>query len=520
MNLQKSVILATHPSIGLIGTVMTSSSAADRTVASGRPGIPLDETDLAVTATTTAPSPHRGPLLALLAFSQFIIAVDYNIVYVALPDIGRHLSFSGQSLQWVVSAYAVGFGGLLLFGGRAVDRIGQRRIFVLALAVYGVASVIGGLATSPGVLVGARVVQGIGGALLTPATLAVIATRFTEGHERNRALGIWGATGSSGLAAGALIGGVLTNYLGWSWVFLINIPMVIAALVAAGRLLPADPPRARGTGGFDILGALVATAGSSALVFGLVSGPASGWFSVRGVGALAVGAILLGLFLVVEARGATPLAPPRLFRNRSLVSAMAVILVFQSTLGGTYYILTIYVQDRLHYDALQAGLAFLPLTAMSILAGGKVTAALIARRGIRATLFGGMICTGASVAVLALGLADDGSFWTILPGLACYGFTAGGTFAAMFMAAASGVAPGEQGVAGALATTSQQIGGASGLAVLVAIANAGHSLTDGLRIAALLAAVATLAGAFFALIINKAGVALPESRIAEPDKVA
>jgi EmrB/QacA subfamily drug resistance transporter len=469
--------------------------------------------------------PQRsGLILALLAFAQFVIAVDYNIVYVALPDIGRELGFTAQSLQWVVSAYAVGFGGLLLFGGRAVDRLGQRRMFAIALAIYAISSLAGGLAADPGLLVAARTIQGLGGALLTPATLALINTSFREGPARNRALGIWGAAGSSGLAAGALLGGVLTNYVGWEWVFFVNVPLALFALLAVPRLLVADAPRERGKGSFDVPGALLATAGSTLLVFGLVSGPEAGWGSFRSAGALIAGVSLLGSFVLVEGRSADPLTPLRLFGNRSLTAAMAVILVYQSTLGGTYYLFTTYVQNALGYNALQAGLAFLPLTAMSMLAAGKLVARSIARWGIRATLFAGMTGTGVSVAVLAAGMSPDGSFWAVLPGLVLFGFTAGSTFVAMFVAASSGVDAREQGVASALATTCQQIGGALGLAALIAIANIGAfddgatntmptatEVVDGLRTAALVAAAATVIGAFLALIIKRPMGAAPGS---------
>jgi EmrB/QacA subfamily drug resistance transporter len=441
---------------------------------------------------------RSGPVLALLAFAQFIIAVDYNIVYVALPDIGRELGFTAGSLQWVVSAYAVGFGGFLLFGGRAVDRLGQRRVFVTALVVYAVSSLGGGLATDPVVLVVARVVQGLGGALLTPATLALINTIFPEGPARNRALGVWGATGSSGLAAGALLGGVLTNYVGWEWVFFVNVPLALLALVAVPRLLAADDGHERGA--FDVPGALLATAGSTLLVLGLVTGPEAGWWSVSGVGSLAAGGVVLGVFVLVEHRSADPLAPLRLFRNRTLASAMAVILVYQSTLGGTYYLFTTYTQNVRGYGALEAGLAFLPLTVASMIAAGRLVPLLIGRWGIRVTLFAGMAGTGGSVAVLVAGMSAGGSFWAVLPGLVLFGVTAGSTFVAMFVAASSGVHPREQGVASSIATTCQQIGGALGLALLVAIATqSAPAAVDGLRIAGWAAAAATVAGAFFAL---------------------
>jgi len=317
--------------------------------------------------------PPRRPALALalLAFAQFVVALDYNIVYVALPDMGRELGFTAQSLQWVVSAYAVGFGGFLLFGGRIVDRFGARRTFVLGLTLFGLSCLAGGFAGTPGALVAARAVQGLGAALLTPATLALINTSFAEGAERNRALSVWGAAGSGGLAAGALLGGVVTNAWGWQWVLFLLVLPALGAAAAARPVLASGGGRAAGRGGFDVAGAVLATAGSSLLVLGLVSGPEVGWGSVRGAGALIAGLVLLALFVIVEKRTADPLVPLRLFGNRSLVTAIGVILVFQSALGGAYYLFTTYLQDVLGYNALQAGLAFVPLTLVSMAASLK-----------------------------------------------------------------------------------------------------------------------------------------------------
>lgn len=262
--------------------------------------------------TSLGRSPRRpGLALALLAFAQFVVALDYNIVYVALPDIGRELGFTAQSLQWVVSAYAVGFGGFLLFGGRIVDRFGARRTFVLGLALFGLSCLAGGFAGSPEVLVAARGVQGLGAALLTPATLTLVNTSFAEGAERNRALSVWGAAGSGGLAVGALLGGVVTNAWGWQWVLFLLVPLALAAAAAARPVLASDTDRATDRGGFDVAGAVLATAGSSLLVLGLVSGPEAGWDSPRGAGALIAGLVLLAVFVVVEKRTADPLVPLR-----------------------------------------------------------------------------------------------------------------------------------------------------------------------------------------------------------------
>ncbi|MFJ1767920.1 MFS transporter [Amycolatopsis sp. NPDC088138] len=462
-------------------------------------------------APASQPQQRVGPRLALLALGQFLVAVDYNIVYVALPDIGRALSFTPQNLQWVVTAYAVGFGGFLMFGGRAADRLGARRILMIGLVLFGGASLAGGFATDPGLLIGARAVQGLGAALLSPATLALINTNFAEGASRNKALAVWGSAGSGGLAAGALLGGVLTNAWGWQWVLFVMVPLALALAALAPVVLGADP-RSRGEGGFDVLGAIIATAGSSLLVFGLVSGPEAGWGSIRSAGALVAGVVLLGVFVLVERNTRDPLVPMRLFANRGLLMSMLVILVFQSSLGGAYYLFTTYMQNVLGYSALSAGLAFVPLTIISATASLKLTAPLIGRFGIRTTLLIGMVINGAGMVLLAVGLATDGSFWMVLPGLVIWGIGGGTTFPAMYAAAASGVEPGDQGTASALATTSQQIGGAIGLAALIAIANAGldfsagpspSAVVDGLRTALLVAGAATVVGGFLVLLVRK-----------------
>ncbi|ONH27512.1 MFS transporter [Pseudofrankia asymbiotica] len=438
--------------------------------------------------------------LALLAVTQLIVALDYNIVYVALPDIGDALDFSPRSVQWVVSAYAVGLGGLLLFGGRAVDRLGPRRMFMTGLALYGVASLAGGLAPGPGALVAARAVQGAGGALLTPATLTLIYRGFAEGPARNRALGVWGMAGSAGLAAGSLLGGVLTNYLGWEWVFFVNVPLALGCVLAGPRLLPTDP--ARTSGGFDALGAALATAGAALLVFGLASGPEAGWVSVRGAGALAVGVVLLLLLLTVEARARDPLIPLRLARGRNLATTMIVIAAFQGTLGGGFYILTTYLQPVRGYSSLRAGLTFLPLTLACMVAAIRITPALLNRWGIRATLSVSTIGTGVGIAVMVAGTSTEGGFWTLLPGSVVWGLFGGVAFVTLFASAGSGVAPHEQGVASGLASTAKEVGGALGLAVFVAIVTGSPDLLHGLHVAGWTAAAVTVAGGLISLALK------------------
>lgn len=440
--------------------------------------------------------------LGLLALTQLIVALDYNIVYVALPDIGHALDFGPRSVQWIVSAYAVGLGGLLLFGGRAVDRLGPRRMFVAGLALYGVASLAGGFAPNAGVLVAARAVQGVGGALLTPATLTLIYRGFAEGPARNRALGAWGMAGSAGLAAGSLLGGVLTNYLGWEWVFFVNVPLALGCALAAPRLLPADP--ARGSGGFDVPGAVLATVGSALLVLGLATGPDTGWVSWRSTGALAAGVVLLAVLLVVESRTRDPLIPLRLARGRDLATTMIVIAVFQGTLGGGYYVLTTYLQPVLGYSSLQAGLTFLPLTLVCMLAALKVAPALLGRWGIRTTLAVSTVGTGVGIGVMVMGTTAGGGFWTLMPGSVVWGLCGGIAFVTLFASAGAGVAPHEQGVASGIASTAKEIGGALGLAIFVAITTSTPHLLDGLHAAGWTAAAITVAGGLVALALKPA----------------
>ncbi|WP_206077150.1 MULTISPECIES: MFS transporter [Mesorhizobium] len=461
----------------------------------------------------TRPPRWSGLRLALLAFAQFIIAIDYNIVYVALPDIGRDVGFTPQSLQWVVSAYAVAFGGFLLLGGRAADRLGPRRMFILALVLYGVSSFAGGFAPDALTLVIARAVQGLGGALLFPATLALINTSFAEGAERNRALAVWGATGSGGLAAGAIIGGVLTNGWGWQAVFFFTVPLALgAALIAAPALLAPPDPVGRGQRrSFDLPGALVVTAAATLLVFGLASGPEVGWNAVRSSGSLVIGVLLLCAFILIERRVRDPLAPLRLFANRSLVTAMGVSFFHHMALSSGYYILTTYFQNLLGYNALAAGLAFVPLGVLAMIGGGKGAALLLTKWGTRATMFAGMLVYGIGLVAIALALSPGGSYWAVLPGILIYGFGGGIAFTTLFVAAASGVAANEQGVASALGSTSLQIGAALGLAAVLVVANVGlgggpataSDVVDGLRMAGLFAAAAVFLGAVLALMLKQ-----------------
>lgn len=412
--------------------------------------------------------------LALLGFSSLITSLDFTIIYVALPDIARDIGFSGHSMQWVVSAYAIAFGGLLLLGGRCADLLGRRRLFVLGMVVFGIASLLGGVGTTTFALIAARAVQGAGAALLFPATLALVNTMFEEGRQRIRALAVWAMAGAGGLSLGALLGGVLTSAFGWQAVFLINIPLVVVGAVAAFPLLRADGPRAQGR--FDVPGALTGTLGTTLLVFTVAQGPESGWTSapVLGGGTLAV--VLLAAFLVIESRSDSPLMPLQLARG--LGPVLAVIFVFGATMQNIVYFLTLFLQNVWSYSALVTGLVFLSLS-LVIAVANFVAERLIVRIGIRATLIAGLLLGAVGGALLAAGMVADGSYRTIVAAILVYGAGMGTVYPTMYAAAGTGVAEQAQGTAGGMANTAMQVGIGAGLAVLVGIANAGTTGLDG-----------------------------------------
>jgi EmrB/QacA subfamily drug resistance transporter len=449
--------------------------------------------------TSGSATQRLGWTLALLALAQLIYALDLNIVFVALPEIGSDLGFPGQTQQLVVSAYVVFAGGFLLFGGRAADLLGRRRIFVLALTLYAVSSLAGGLAGNPAVIIAARAVQGIGGALLLPSTLSLINTLFPEGPRRNRALAVWGGAGASGLTIGALLGGVLTENFGWPAVFYVNVPLAGLVALAALFVIPRDPARTERRR-FDLPGALTVTAGATLLVFGLVEGPELGWSNPLVIGALVLSGVLLVVFAVVEARSADPLLPFRLFGNRSLTVGMTVTFVYMATFGVLPYFLTVLMQSVHGYTALQTGLAFL-VPSLAIATGTQLGERLATRIGIRMTLLIGFAIGVVGTVALAFGFDADAGYATLLPGLVVSGIGQGIVWTAMWIAAATGTAAHEQGVANGIASTSLNIGNAIGLAVFTAIADIGTGdATD----AALHAATAN--GQFLVVLLTAAGM--------------
>ena len=444
---------------------------------------------------------RQAATLALLAFAMLIVSLDQYIVVVALPEIGRELGYSAQTLQLVISAYAVASAGFLLLGGRAADLIGRRRVLVSGLALYAGASLAGGLATVAEVQLGARAVQGLAGALVFPATLSLVTTTFAEGRERNRALAIWGGAGAAGLVVGVLLGGVLTQALGWEAVFFVNVPLAGVAIVLAFLLVAADrKPETRRS--FDLPGALSATLGVTLLVFALVQGPELGWGSLGIVGSAAAGVLCLTALVGIERRSRDPLVPARLVANRSLVTAIAISFLFMATFGSVLYFLSLYFQDVRGYDALQTGVGFLLPTAF-VVAGSALGGHAATRLGLRTTLVAALAVGALGALALSLAMSPDGSYAALIPGLIALSIGDGVVFTTMFIAAATGVSDREQGVAASMASTGGGIGAAVGLAVLVLVANSG---TDGLAGEAL--RVATAEGLSTAVLVVAAGIAV------------
>ncbi|OIJ92361.1 MFS transporter [Streptomyces monashensis] len=433
--------------------------------------------------------------------AQLIFSLDINIVFVALPDIGADLGFPGQTQQLVVSAYVVIAGGFLLLGGRAADLFGRRRMFVLALTTYALSSLAGGLAGTPAVIVVARAVQGLGGALLLPSTLSLINTLFEEGPRRNKALAVWGGAGASGLTLGALLGGVLTQAFGWPAVFFVNVPLAGLVALAALKVIPEDAAAA-GRRRFDLPGALTSTGGSTLLVLALVEGPELGWGSPVVVWAFVVAAVLLALFALIETRSAEPLMPFRLFRNRNLTVGMSVTFIYMATFGTLPYFLTVLLQDVHGYSALQTGLAFL-VPSVAIATGTQAGERMASKTGVRTTLVTGFVIGVVGTAVLALGFDADAGYASLSAGLIVSGVGQGIVWTAMWIAAATGVAADEQGIANGMASTTLNIGNAIGLAVLTAIAAAGTHGLDGHALR-----VKTADGGFVAVLLAAAGMVI------------
>jgi EmrB/QacA subfamily drug resistance transporter len=416
---------------------------------------------------TSHASTRKGLALALLAVAQFVIVLDASIVNVALPSIGRDLHFSQENLAWVVNAYTLVFGGFLLLGGRLADLLGRRRLFVAGLALFAVASLLGGLSSSEGELIAARALQGLGAALVSPAALSIVTTTFTEGAERNRALAVWGAVAGSGGAAGVLLGGVLTQYAGWEWVLWVNVPIGIVAAVIAPMLLGESRSDSE-TRHFDALGAVSVTAGLSTLVYALVDANNAGWGSTQTIGLLAVALGLLAAFVAIEARSAHPLVPFSVFRARTRTGANVTGLLIGSALFSMFFFLSLYMQQVLGYDALKTGVAYLPL-ALGIIVSAGAASQLVARVGFKPTLAGGLALIAAALVWFSQVSVGGSYVVDILPGALLVAVGLGLAFVSVTIAATNGVADHEAGLASGLINTAQQVGGALGLAVLAAV---------------------------------------------------
>ena len=434
--------------------------------------------------TTTAPGPRTGPLthadgrevskgmaLLVLAISQLMVVLDATIVNVALPDIARALEITSQNdLSWIVTGYTLTFGGFLLLGGKLADRLGRRKVFVLGAVLFAVASLLGGLAGNLGLLIGARLVQGLGGALMSPAALSLLTVVFEEGKERNRALGIWAAITAGGAAVGLILGGVLTEYASWRWVLFVNVPIAVLAVVGALRFVPESrDERARG---FDVPGAVLVTGGLVALVYALVKGNDLGWASLQTVVTLALAAALLAAFVVVQRRATSPLVDFRLFRSRTLLGADLGALFIGAGIFAVFFFMILWMQQINGWSPIESGFAFLPMTICIGIAAG-IASQLLGRVGPRPLLIGGPALAAVGMLSLALRLEPDSSYVAVvLPALVLIALGMGLAFVALTSAAVAGVPQADAGVASALLNAGQQIGGALGLAILTAVSTA------------------------------------------------
>jgi EmrB/QacA subfamily drug resistance transporter len=466
-------------------------------------------------------------LLAVVCLAQFMVILDVSIVNIALPSIRDGLGFSTTGLQWVVNAYTLTFAGLLMLGGRSADLLGRRRVFLAGTAMFALSSLACAVASSRGLLIGARGVQGIAGAVSSPATLSIITSTLPEGRERNRGLALWGAMGAAGASSGALLGGALTQWFGWQAIFLINIPLG-AVVVGLGLLaIPAIAPVNAHGRHFDALGATLITAGLISVTFGIVRTDTLGWGSTGVLAPLAAGVLLLGAFGFVEARVArSPLIPLRIFRIRRLRAANLIVLLMYGANFPAWFFITLYLQQVLHYSAIEAGLAFLPMT-LSIFTGSTLSPRLVARFGPRRVIVAAMASMSAGMLLLT-GIAPGGTYaGTVLAGAI---LTAGGMGFSLVPAtivAMQGVAGAESGVASGLLNTSRLMGGALGLAILSTIAStqtrgdadvsAARALTDGFDLAFTVAVgFALVAGVIAAVALRPAAQASELVELTEP----
>jgi len=414
-------------------------------------------------------STRRGKLiLALVCLAAFLDVIDTTIVNVALPSIREHIDFSVQSVQWIASGYLLTYGGFLLLGGRAADLLGRRRLFVTGTIVFAGSSLACGLAGSEGMLISARLAQGLGAAMMTPAALSILTTTFSEGKDRTKAIGLWSATIPLGAVIGVLAGGVLTQSIGWRWVFFVNLPVCAIVLTGAFRLL-ADDGKHASLKEFDALGAVLSTAGMLGLVYVLVNAPIAGWGSVRTIGGLAGAIAILGLFVVTELRHRNPLFPLSIFRIKGIAAANATQVIAQAGFYSMFFFVTLYMQNVLGLSPIEAGAAYIPVTIGVGMSTGVATK-LLPRIGSRPIIMTGALTGAAGVFWLAQ-IPVSGSYLAdVLPGLVVMALGLGAIFVGVQTAANAGVPADKAGLAAALGTASAQLGSALGLAVFTAIA--------------------------------------------------
>ena len=419
------------------------------------------------TESHTGPDPRRWQALAIVCVAMFMTVLDVSIVNVALPSIQTSLHVKESTLQWVIVAYTITFGGFLLLGGRTADLLGRRRMFMVGMAVFAAASLVCGLAGSIAVLIVARTIQGVGAAIVSPATLSIITTTFEEGSERNKAVGIWGAMGGSGAAAGVLFGGLLTKYAGWEWIFFVNVPVGAAVLLLTRPIVRES--RIPGLRGFDAGGAVTITSSLALLVYAISKAPDVGWATGRTIGLLVGAAVLFVAFVVIERRHSSPMVPFSIFRVTTVTGANVCGFLLGAVVFSNFFLLTLYVQQVLHYSALRTGLTFLA-TAGTVIPVAGLSQALVTKLGPRPVMTIGLaLITGGMLYYTQI--PTHGSFGAaLLPGYLMVGVGMAFSFIPMSIAALAGVSHGEAGLASGLINTSQQIGGALGVAIAATVA--------------------------------------------------
>jgi EmrB/QacA subfamily drug resistance transporter len=439
------------------------------------------------------PDPRRWQALAVLSVAYLMVVLDVSIVNVALPSIQKSLHFSTAGLEWVVSGYALTFGGLLLLGGRSGDLLGRRRVFMTGLALFSVFSLACGLAVSPGMLIATRVLQGAAGAILSPSVYSIVSVTFEEGSERNKALGILGAIAGSGAAIGVLLGGVLTEFAGWEWIFFVNVPIGFVALLVVPRVVRESraPELERR---FDAAGAVTITAGLMLFVYALTRAPNVGWSSAETIASFVCSAVLFVAALVIEQRSRSPLVDLGIFRRRTLAGANLIGFILGTMLFGMFFLLSLYQQDVLGFSPLRTGVGNLAIALTAVVASG-ISQALVTRAGVKPVLLVGLTLVGGGLAYYTQ-IRPNGSYFSdLFPGFLLTGVGLGFAFVPVSIAALSGVTGREAGLASGLINTSQQVGGALGLAILATVSTtrtnnllaagtaAPVALTDGFRLA-------------------------------------